>query len=157
MILGADVSTLTEKTSKKLGLVLKQPERQLTGADGSNLKVAGVSEVCIKSTYCCVNAPIYVLSGSKSNLLGMPELRQLNLLAVVNATCTNEFDPVKKFNKVFEGLATMPGLFSISLKRDVEPVKLFAPRSIAAGLRQQAKKELDKMFADDDFRPSVNC
>ena len=89
---GADVSTLTEKTSKKLGLVLKQPERQLTGADGSNLKVAGVSEVCIKSTYCCVNAPIYVLSGSKSNLLGMPELRQLNLLAVVNATCTNESD-----------------------------------------------------------------
>ena len=150
---GADVSTLTEKTSKKLGLVLKQPERQLTGADGSNSKVAGVSEICIKSTYCCVNAPIYVLSGSKSNLLGMPELRQLNLLAVVNATCTNEFDPVKKFNKVFEGLGTMPGLFSISLKKDVEPVKLFAPRSIAAGLRQQAKKELDKMLANDVIEP----
>ena len=40
---GADVSTLTERTGKKLGLELEKPDRHLSGADGSQLNVTGFS------------------------------------------------------------------------------------------------------------------
>ena len=98
---GADVSILTTETSKALGLTLSSPDRLLNGADGSKLKVAGVSKVYIRSTYNAIETSVYVLKGANRNLLGIPELRQLNLLAVINALCTNEFEPVKEFGKVF--------------------------------------------------------
>jgi len=142
---GADVSTLTVETSKILGLELRSPERLLSGADGNALRVKGTSDVHIESNYKAIDTCVYVLEGSRKNLLGMPELRRLNLLAVINAMCTDEFDPVRAFSRVFKGLGTMPGTFVIDLRRDVEPVRLFSPRPIAAGLREQAKKELDKM------------
>ena len=77
---GAEVSVVTEKTSKMLGLELTEPEKGLTGADGSKLNVAGMSKVCIKSTFRSVNVPVYVLRSSGRNLLGLPEIRSLNLL-----------------------------------------------------------------------------
>ena len=61
---GADVSTVTEQTTEKLGLKLCKPDRHLEGADGSRLKVAGVVNVCIKSKYRSVSAPLYALKGS---------------------------------------------------------------------------------------------
>ena len=80
--------------------------------------------------------------------MGMTELRQLNLLAVINAMSSNEFDPIKVFNKVFKGLGTMPGIFTIELVEDAKPVRLMSPRPIAAGLREQAKAEIDNMLAN---------
>ena len=150
---GADVSTLTVETSKKLGLSLREPDRYLSGADGSKLAVTGVGDVHIKSTYNAVDTSVYVLDGARQNLLGISELKQLNLLAVINAMCLNEFDPTREFPKVFEGLGTMPGKFSINLKRDIEPVRLNSPRPIAAGLREKAKTEIDKMLADNVIEP----
>ena len=41
----------------------------------------------------------------------------------------------------------MPGIFHINHKRDVEPLRLLAPRSIPAGLREKAKNELDRMVS----------
>jgi hypothetical protein len=64
-----------------LDLKLVEPKYSLSGADGSTLKVTGMSNVCIKSTYQYVDVPVYVVKGSKRNLLGLPELRQLNLLS----------------------------------------------------------------------------
>lgn len=125
----------------------------MTGADGTNLNVAGVCNVTIESKCCSVDTPVYVLKGSRKNLLGLPELRELNLLAVVNAMCASEFDPIKKFDKLFKGLGTMPGMFKIDLKPGIEPVRLFSPRSIAAGLREAAKEEIDKMLEIDVIEP----
>ena len=96
---------------------------------------------------------IYVLKGSTSNLLGICELRELNLFAVINALCDTKFDPLEEFKEVFEGLGTMPGLFKIKLKDDFEPVRLFSPRPIAAGLREQAKLEIDGMLASKVIEP----
>lgn len=76
---GADVSTVTVETSKTLGLDLANSDRHLSGADGSSLNVKGFSKVCLESTSKTVNAPIYVLRGSKRNLLGRSELKKLDL------------------------------------------------------------------------------
>lgn len=137
---------MTEKDSSLLGLELYKPDQCLTGADGSKLNVLGIAKVAIKSTYRSIDTSVYVLKGSRKNLLGIQELKKLNLLAVINSMCISEFDPLKKFSKVFEGLGTMPGTFTVELEKQVRPVRLFAPRPIAAGLREKAKEELDKML-----------
>ena len=94
-----------------------------------------------------------MLKGVKMNLLGISKLMQVNLLAVVNAMCSIEFDPVKKYSKVFARLGSMPGVFTIDMKADVQPVRLYAPRPIVAGLRQKAKEELDKTLEDGVIEP----
>lgn len=144
---------MTEKAYNKLGLTLTQPERILNGADGKKLSVLGVADVSIESNFRAVDTSIYVLKGSKRNLLGMPEIKKLNLLAVVNAMCKCEFDPLTMFPKVFDGLGTMPGTFSIRLNNNAEPVRLYTPRSIAAGLREKAKLELDNMLKNNVIEP----
>ena len=83
------------------------------------------------------------------NLLELCELRNLSLLAIVNVVCKDEFDPVKMYPGVFTGLGTMPSTFKINLRSDATPRRLFSPRPIAAGLRDQAKAEIDKMLELD--------
>lgn len=109
---GADVSTLTEHTSNELGLKLEQPEHLLMGADGTNLNVLGVCEVSVNSTYCSVDTLVYVLKDSNRNLLGVPALKELNLLAVVNAICISEFEPASMIPQLFStsGAKVKPGL-----------------------------------------------
>ena len=81
------MSVVTEKTSKRLDIKLSATDKCLTGADGSVLDVIGSTDVYVKGTYKSVKASVYVLRGSNRNLLGLPEIRRLNLLAVVNALC----------------------------------------------------------------------
>ncbi len=78
----------------------------------------------------------------------MPEINNLNLLAIINAISSNSFDPIVSFPEIFKGLGTMPGVFKINLIKDCNPKKVYAPRSIAAGLFDLAKKELDSMLSD---------
>ena len=47
----------------------------------------------------------------------------------------------------------MCGIFSIQLKNGTEPLRLYAPRSIAAGLREKAKVELDRMLTMGVIEP----
>ena len=100
-----------------------------------------------------INSEVYVRRGAKINLLDISELIQLNMLALVNTMCSNEFDYVKKFSKVFAGLGTMPGVFTIDIKANVQSVGLYGPRQIAAGLRQKAKEELDKVLKNGVIEP----
>ena len=48
---GAEVSTITEKVVEKLGLKLRKPDRVLAGADGNQLNVVGVAEVCLENRH----------------------------------------------------------------------------------------------------------
>lgn len=143
---GAEVSTITEQTLCELDIELEKPKKCLTGADGSNLNVLGTAAVRIKGNCRSTDSKIFVLKGSRRNLLGLPDLRKLNLLAVVNSLVSNMFDPMKIFPKVFEGLGTLPGSFRIHVKQGTEPKCIFAPRPIAAGYKVKAKLELDEMI-----------
>ena len=150
---GAEVSTVTENTGKILNLRLIKSDRVLSGADNSPLPVLGRAEVVLESKLKSTKASVYVLKGSRFNLLGLRELRNLSLLAIVNAVCKDEFDPVKRYANVFEGLGIMPGTFRINLRGDAAPRRLFSPRPIAAGLREQAKAEIDKMLEMNVIEP----
>jgi len=80
---GANVSTVSVDTAELLGLTYEKPEMYLTGADGSNLKVVGMSKVTIASKDRRIDTNVYVLEGAKQNLLGLNELRRLELIAVI--------------------------------------------------------------------------
>ena len=150
---GAEVSTVTESTCKALNLRLKKSDRVLSSADGSPLSVLGRSEVLLESKLKSTKASVYVLKGSRFNLLGLCELKNFSLLAIVNAVCKDEFDPVKQYPNVFRGLGIMPSTFRINLREDATPRRLFSPRPIAAGLRDQAKAEIDKMLEMSVIEP----
>ena len=47
----------------------------------------------------------------------------------------------------------MPGTFRINLRNDAAPQILFSPRPTAAGLREQAKAEIDKMLEMNVIEP----
>ena len=78
-----------------------------------------MADVCIKSNHRCTESLVFVLKGSRKNLLGLPDLRKLNLLAMINSLAVNAFDPVKLFPRAFERLETLPGMYKIHDKKDV--------------------------------------
>ena len=147
------MSTITEETMRSLALEVIETDRTLVGAGGRALNVIGASDVSISSKQHSVNARLYVLAGSSRNLLGLPQLRQLNLLAGINALSAHDFNPISEFPGVFTGLGTMPGTFKITLGDNVEPKRLLAPRPIAAGLRDKARAELDNMLREGVIVP----
>ena len=150
---GSAVTLLTERTGRRLDLNYRKPVKMLAAANGSRIDVIGTSDVEIYNNNITANATVYVSRTASSNLLGRPQIEALQLLAFVNNVNEDVFDPVTVFPKLFEGLGTMPSEFGINLRSDVEPVRLFAPRPIPAGLRDQAKAELDKMLALDVIEP----
>ena len=81
-----------------------KPKGCLTGADNNRLNVMGTSSVGIASTCRGIHTDIYVVKGSKRNLLGLPEIRQLNLLAVTNNWSLEIFDPLKEFQNNVRGI-----------------------------------------------------
>lgn len=117
------------------------------GADSTPLNVIAESlvELCNKGLVMPTLASI--IKNATRNLLGIVEIRGLNLLAVVNSIQPNKkaFDPYKDFPVLFEGLGTMPDVYKIVMKSDVKPYKIRTPRSIAIGLREKARSELRKM------------
>ena len=151
---GAEVTVLTKATSDRLKLYPRSSTKRVLATNGTNLAIVGECTVRLTNNNRSVDATVLVTDSAKVNLLGRDEINALKLLAFVNrviASC--KFDPVNRFPKLFEGLGTMPGMFHINLKPDVEPLKLFSARPIPAGLRVKAKAELDKMLRLNVIEP----
>ena len=111
---GAEVSTVTEGTAERLNLRLEEPSTVLAGIDGRKLRVVGKAGVQLESKYRVMETEVYVVKGLRTNFLGITELRQLKLFAVVNAVCESKFEAVKEC-------------------RSIKPVKPFSSRTIIAG------------------------
>ena len=87
---GAEVSIVTEATSRILSLELEKSDLVLSGADGSPLSVLGKSEVLLENKRKFAKTTVYVIKGLQCNLLGLNKLRKLGLLAVENKVCRIE-------------------------------------------------------------------
>ena len=77
------------------------------------------------------------------NLVGLPAIRALDILARIHAIST----PIKEqLPSLFTGLGTFPGSsYDIQLKPDAKPFALFTPRNVPLPLRQKVKDELTRM------------
>ena len=89
----------------------------LVGANHERLEIVGESDIDLNSKGRQIARTVSVIKGAKRNLLGIAEIRRLNLLAVVNslAMVGNSFDPMREFPSLFDGLGVMPDVFNITL------------------------------------------
>ena len=84
----------------------------------------------------------------KRNLLGLPAIKALHLLSVLdNLECDPTTVIKQKFPSLFTGLGTLQGDYEIQVKPDAEPFSLGTARNIPLPLRDKVKQELDAMEA----------
>ena len=128
---GAEVTAVTKLALIQLGNVQLHPAtKTLCGPDRKPLKVLGQTSATL--SHCgksCIH-DIFVVEKLKHNLLGLPAIKDLNLLVMVNHMSSNYAEIVNKFPSVFTGLGSLSSEFEIQLKPDTKPFALYTPRKV---------------------------
>ncbi|KAL5494299.1 hypothetical protein EMCRGX_G015600 [Ephydatia muelleri] len=129
----------------KLDTELKTSSKILYGPGKQPLDVMGqfVAKITFKNAHS--QEPIFVVRGLNSNLLGLPALRALQLVARTDAISQYEEQIYQKYPHLFTGLGTLGPEYTIKLKANALPYALSTPRSVPLPLRDKVKKELDRM------------
>ena len=146
---GAEVTAITEPAFLQLKDVpLQAPTKTLHGPDQQPLKVLGQVTLTLSSKGQACTHNVYVVRDLEQNLLGLPAIEELNLLAKV-AEVRQEPDDLgditTQFPALFSGLGTLNGEFQIRLKPDATPFALHTPRNVPLPLRKKVKEELSRM------------
>ena len=144
---GAEVTAINLETFKKLQKVqLHKASKALYGPARQRLKVAGQCVVPLTHEKNTSEQLIFVVEDLKTNLLGLPAIKSLQLLQRLCATTTSS-DIKEQYPKVFNGLGTLGAAYEIKLKDDAQPYALYAPRSAPMPLQPQVQEELNRMEA----------
>ena len=144
---GAEVTAISPETFQSIhGAKLSRPNKTLCGPNRKPLKVLGTTEVELSIGKASCKQHVYVFEKLKSNLLGLPAIVVLKLLATVDSIkATPKESIINQFPKLFNGLGSLKGDFTIHLKPDARLYSLFTPRNVPIPLRTKVKKELDRM------------
>ena len=88
---------------------------------------------------------IVVIKNLKTNLLGLPALHALKLIARMDSV--KEYDDCiqRSYSQLFAGLGTMGSEYTIKLKPNAKPYSLSTPRNIPLPLRGKVKEEQERM------------
>ena len=139
----AEVTVINESVHKKVGSPsLYKSDQSLRGPSNHPLTVKGSAQFqygTITTEQHC-----YVVTGLSKPLLGRPAIKQLNLLARVQAI-EETLTPIQKFPKLFTGLGKLLGQYHIKLMEGSKPHSLNVPRRVAVPLRDAVKQELERM------------
>ena len=100
----------------------------------------GITETEIESNHKVANTKFYAVKQAPHNLLGIPEIMALGLLARVRGLRVEE-----RHQELYRGLGQLTEKFKIKLKKGAEPFSLFVPRRLPIGLREATLREFQKM------------
>ena len=126
---------ISDKSLESLENVeLQSSSKRLCGPDEISTNLA------YRDTSC--DQPVYVVKKLQQNLLGLPAIWSVNILAQVDAIVKSVPD---QYPDVFTGLGTFPETCQVKLKPDAEPLVLFAPRNVPIPLRPKVQEELSRM------------
>ena len=144
---GSEVTVASCNTFKTLGhQELETPSKILYGPSKQLLDVMG--QFAAKITYKNAHSQgkKFVVRGLNLNLLELPALRALQLVARTDAISHDEEQIYiyQKYPHLFTGLGTLGPVYIIKQKADAKPYALSTPRSILLPLREKVKKELDR-------------
>eukprot|EP00731_Ephydatia_muelleri_P006180 Em0003g428a len=146
---GAEVTAISLVTYEGLKpgkhMELGQPSKILYGPGNQALNVAGQFDATLAYKGTHSHQTIFVVKGLKTNLLGLPALRALKLIARVDSVEQYEDTIRQKYPKLFTGLGNMGVEYSIKLRPNAKPYALSTPRNIPLPLRSKVKEELAKM------------
>ena len=145
---GAEVTAISERAFQELGEeVLKKPTKRLYGPSKLPLEVIGQFTHTLQFKGRSSQQEIFVVKGLKKNLLGLPAIISLELVARMDTLTDPQSEIIAAYPKVFNGLGNLGEPYEISLMEDAVPFALSTPRRIPLALRGQIKTELDKMEA----------
>ena len=86
------------------GPKLTSPKKTLCGPARTPLEVVGQLEGQLSYQGKTTNQPVYVVKGLKINLLGLPAILALDLVARIEETVETFFHIVEKYPTLFQGL-----------------------------------------------------
>ena len=145
---GAEVTVISEKDYQSLeGTNLELPVLKLYGPTRKALNTIGRTKLKLTkaSTSKTTTEYVYVVRNLKVNLLGLPAVTALGLIARVDSITPDTLDPKARYPSLFTGLGTMGEEYHIQLKEDAKPHALFAPRNVPIPLRGKVEEELRRM------------
>ena len=142
---GAEVTVISEQTYAAIKKPrLFPPSKSLYGPSRQPLEVIGQFTGSFSHKGKSILHPVFVVKKLKTNLLGLPAISSLKLVARIdNVTQTNTKERwEKQFPTVFQGLGTLGEPYEIKLTPGAKPFSLYTARNIAIPLRP---KELQRM------------
>jgi len=149
---GAEVTAVSQETFLKLpdAPQLTTPKRILCGPSRKPLHVLGQCQIDLSHRDRSSSQHIFVVKGLRSNLLGLPAIKALNLATRLDETTTESTSLSsayihQRFKKVFQGLGNLGEEYHIRLKPGATPFALFTPRRVPLPLREKVSEELKRM------------
>ena len=149
---GAEVTAISKKAFLSIENTpeLHNSSRLLYGPEHKPLSVVGQLSATLQheSADSTCNQQIFVVEGLTRNLLGLPAIVALGLIARVDNTeeVTNSTaELLDAYPKVFQGLGEFGEPYCIKLVPDAVPHAIFTPRRIPIPYREKVKEELSRM------------
>ena len=144
---GAEVTAISDVAFRAFkGFKLDRPKKMLYGPARNLLKVIGQfeGELCHRGK--TTKQKVYVVKGLRTNLLGLPAIIALNLVAKLEEMVgASTHTVVEKYPILFQGLGSMGDPYDIQLQPEAQPYALFTSRNIPLPLRLKVKQELEQM------------
>ena len=147
---GAEVTAISDQTHHLLGKpALRKPSKVLYGPGRNRLNVLGELTQELSYGDNQTNQVLFVVEGLSRDLLGLPAITALGLIARTDAIADSHFSAaiVERYESIFQGLGRFGEPYTIKLRPDAKPVAIYTPRRVPFPLRSQVKEELARMEA----------
>ena len=122
----AEVTAISDSTWKSMDIVmlLEETEVSLYGPDQTRLNILGKINLSLtyQGRYCMQD--VYIIKDLKSDLLGLPAIKELELLFNV---CSVGKTIISQYPSLFTGLGTFAREYTIKLRPNSQPFALYAP------------------------------
>lgn len=144
---GSDITCIPESLYHRDMGRLRECSSKTTGPAGDQLAVVGRFCTSLGFEGTKVSTDVYVIKGLTRPLLGRPVLEPLGVVRRIYNLSRGDKSGVwrEKFPELFEGLGTMPGEYSISLREGALPFSVGVPRRVPLPLLPEVKLELERM------------
>ena len=143
---GAEVTAVSDSTWKSLNIAkpLEETKISLYGPDKTHLKILGKINLTLSHHEKCCKQDVYIIKDLKSDLLGLPAIKELELLLNVCPVESGK-NIISQYPPLFTGLGTFACKYTIKLKPNSQPFALNAPQNIPLPMRSKVQCELQRM------------
>ncbi|UYV79648.1 K02A2.6-like, partial [Cordylochernes scorpioides] len=145
---GADVNIIPQEIYFKnfAHKKLCKPDIQLLGPRQVKLHVIGKFTALIEKDGRSIPGEIFVVPQLMQPLLSGKASESLNLIKRLQSIeKRNSLNPFEEYPKLFTGLGTLQGSYTIKLKDESQPHAIYTPRRIPIPLLNKTKEQLDQM------------
>ena len=117
---GAEVTAILDSTWKSLNIAkpLEETKISLYGPDQTHLKILGKINLTLSHYEKCCAQDVYIIKDLKSDLLGLPAIKELKLLLNV-CSVENWKNIISQYPSLFTGLGTFACEYTIKLNQTV--------------------------------------